>query len=93
MTGVGTVLLQDVPPYVMASGDPARPFGINAEGLKRRGFSADAVQALKRAYRSLYRSGLSLEQARAALAEQAEASPEVRLLADFLAEPSRGLLR
>ena len=93
MTGVGTVLLQDVPPYVMASGDPARPFGINAEGLKRRGFSADAVQALKRAYRSLYRSGLSLEQARAALAEQALASPEVRLLADFLAEPSRGLLR
>jgi UDP-N-acetylglucosamine acyltransferase len=93
MTGVGTVLLQDVPPYVVASGDPSRPFGVNAEGLRRRGFSGDAIQMLKRAYKALYRSGLSLEEARAAIARQAQSSPEVKVLADFLAEPSRGLIR
>ena len=93
MTGVGTVLLQDVPPFVIASGDPARPFGINAEGLKRRGFSPEAIQQLKRAYKTLYRSGLSLEDARHAIAEQAKADPALKVLADFLAEPSRGLIR
>ncbi|MFZ5556848.1 MAG: acyl-ACP--UDP-N-acetylglucosamine O-acyltransferase [Pseudomonadota bacterium] len=93
MTGVGTVLLQDVPPYVIASGDPARPFGINAEGLKRRGFSSASIQVLKRAYKILYRSGLALEEARAAITGQAAATPELKVLADFLAEPSRGLIR
>ena len=58
MTAAGTVVVQDVPPYVMAAGNTATPFGINAEGLKRRGFSPDALLTLKRAYRTLYKSCL-----------------------------------
>jgi UDP-N-acetylglucosamine acyltransferase len=64
MTAVSTVILQDVPPYLMAAGNTATPYGINVEGLKRRGFTADAITALKRAYRTLYKSGLLLEEAK-----------------------------
>ena len=92
-TGMGTYLAQDLPPYVMAAGNGARPYGLNAEGLRRRGFSAEALAALKRAYRTLYRSGLSLEQARSELERQAQGSPEVRLLVEFLATARRGILR
>ena len=93
ITGLGTVLLQDVPPYVKASGNPVHPYGINSEGLRRRGFSADALAALKRAYRTLYRSGLTLEQATADIGAQAAVSPEVRPLVDFLSVPGRGIVR
>ena len=93
MTSVGTVVLQDVPPYVMAAGNTATPFGINAEGLKRRGFSPEALQALKRAYRTLYKSGLMLEEARAKLAEAAREHPEVQPIVDFLAVSTRGIIR
>src|SRR5215213_4220190 len=61
ITGLGTVLLQDVPPYVKASGNPVHPYGLNTEGLRRRGFSTEAIGALKRAYRTLYREGRTLE--------------------------------
>jgi UDP-N-acetylglucosamine acyltransferase len=70
MTGTGTILLHDVPPYVMVSGNPSAPHGLNTEGLRRRGFDADTVAELKRAYRTLYRSELTLQQARERLAEQ-----------------------
>lgn len=70
MTGTGTILLHDVPPYVMVSGHPSAPHGLNTEGLRRRGFDADTVTALKRAYRTLYRSELTLQQARERLDEQ-----------------------
>jgi UDP-N-acetylglucosamine acyltransferase len=93
MTGGGTILFQDLPPYVMAQGIPAAPHGINAEGLRRRGFSADAIAAVKRAYKTLYRSGLSLADARAAIAAEAGAEPALRPLADFLAAAERGILR
>ncbi len=93
MTGVGTVLLQDLPPYVTVSGNPSRPYGINAEGLKRRGYDAGAIAALKRAYKLIYRSGASLEEARRQIAQDAEAQPALSLLADFLASPGRGIVR
>ncbi|MCK6406382.1 MAG: acyl-ACP--UDP-N-acetylglucosamine O-acyltransferase [Rhodocyclaceae bacterium] len=93
MTAVGTVILQDVPPYVMAAGNTASPYGLNAEGLKRRGFSAEALQALKRAYRTLYKSGLMLEEARAKLEEEARMHPEVQRLVEFLAVSKRGIIR
>jgi UDP-N-acetylglucosamine acyltransferase len=64
MTGTGTILLHDVPPYTMVSGNPSAPHGLNTEGLKRRGFEAETVSLLKRAYRTLYRSELTLAQAR-----------------------------
>jgi UDP-N-acetylglucosamine acyltransferase len=92
-TGMGSFLPQDLPPYVTAAGNTARPYGINSEGLKRRGFSAAAISALKSAYRTLYRSGLGLEEARRELEAQAAACPEVRAILDFLQHSTRGILR
>ena len=94
MTAVGTVILQDVPPYVMAAGNSATPYGINAEGLKRRGFSPDALMVLKRAYRTLYKSGLMLDEAKAKLEEDAKMHPaEIQPILDFLAVSKRGIIR
>jgi UDP-N-acetylglucosamine acyltransferase len=92
-TGMGTYLPQDLPPYVTAAGNMARPYGINSEGLKRRGFSPDAIQGLKRAYRTLYRSGLGLEEARRALESQVAACPPVGAILEFLAGSKRGIIR
>ena len=66
-TAMGTFLQQDLPPYVTAAGNTAKAFGINSEGLRRRGFSAETINMIKRAYRILYRSSLSLEDARRSL--------------------------
>lgn len=93
MIAAGTIVLQDVPPYVMAGGATAAPFGLNIEGLRRRGFSSESLQSLKRAYRTLYRSGLTLEEARAKLAEEVQAHPEVQPFLDFLAVSKRGIIR
>ena len=92
-TAIATVLVHDLPPYVMAAGDTAKPYGINAEGLRRRGYSADTLAAIKRAYKTLYKSGLTLDQAKAQLAEQAGACAEIGLLADFLRSSTRGIVR
>ena len=93
MTGAATLLLQDLPPYVTAMGNPAKPYGINSEGLRRRGFSADAIVALKRAYKTLYRSGRSLDQARSEIAGAADFAGELGPLVDFLSVPGRGIVR
>jgi UDP-N-acetylglucosamine acyltransferase len=93
ITGVGSVVLQDVAPYVMAAGQPCRPHGINAEGLRRRGFAPATIAALKRAYRTLYRSALPLAEARRQIAEQAAGLPELRPLAEFIESSRRGLAR
>ena len=90
---MGTVVLQDIPPFVMAAGNTASPFGINVEGLKRRGFSPDALKALKRAYRTLYKSGFMLDEARAKLEEEVRSHPEIQPLLDFLAISRRGIIR
>jgi len=91
--GGGSILLQDVPPYVTVSGYPAVPRGTNNEGLRRRGFSDDDIAAVRRAYKSLYREGLSLEDAKAALTEAAATSPVLAPLVEFLAVPGRGIVR
>jgi len=70
MTGVGSVVLHDIPPFVMASGNTAQAHGLNTEGLRRRGFGPAALSALRRAYKTLYRSGLTLAQAQEALSQQ-----------------------
>ena len=93
MTAMGSALLQDLPPYVMAAGNTAAPHGINSEGLKRRGFSAEAVNAIRRAYKTLYKSGLKLDEARAAIAAEMVAVPELALLEHFLAQAGRGIVR
>lgn len=93
ITGMGAALSQDVPPYVTAAGNPTAPHGINSIGLKRRGFSDAAIMAIKRAYKTLYRSSLSLEQAKAEISEQADKYPELHVLLDFLGRSQRGILR
>jgi UDP-N-acetylglucosamine acyltransferase len=92
-TGIGTHLTQDLPPYVTAAGEEGKPFGLNTNGLKRRGFSAEAMNALKRAYRTLYRSGLSLAEAKSELEKQAAGAPEVRRFLDFINRSERGIVR
>jgi len=93
ITGMGTILLQDLPPYVTASGNPSAPHGINSEGLKRRGFTSAAIMAIKRAYKTLYKSGLSLEEAKDVIQAQSEEHPELDLLVEFLARSERGIVR
>jgi len=92
-TGMGAYLAQDLPPFVTAAGNMAKPYGINSKGLQRRGFSAESIEGLKRAYRTLYRKGLTLEEAKQELETQAVACPPVRELVDFLANCKRGFIR
>ena len=90
----GSIVLRDVPPYVMASGGTsAEPHGVNTEGLRRRGFSASAIESIRRAYKTLYRSGLGFEEAKQSIAEQARGAPELQVMVDFLAESERGVIR
>lgn len=93
MTGAGSVVLADVPPYVMAMGNTAQPHGINAEGLRRRGAGAETINAIRRGYKTLYKSGLTLEEAKRALREQAETTPELRVLVEFLDTTKRSIIR
>jgi len=93
ITAVGSVVFKDIPPYVTAAGYDAKPYGINAEGLKRRGFSADSILQIKRAYKALYRNGLTLEEAKIELAAMQATTPEIGLLTDFLNVSTRGIVR
>jgi UDP-N-acetylglucosamine acyltransferase len=92
--GMGAFVNGDVPPYLMvAQEDYGRPRGINSEGLKRRGFDAERVAAIKRAYRALYMSGANLADAKAQLAALASDSDDVRAFLDFIERSERPLLR
>ena len=93
MVGGGSIVLQDVVPYVTVGGSPIASHGINAEGLRRRGFSDTAIAVLKRAYRALFKSGLTVAEARLELEKLAAEAPEVRLMIDFLDTAKRGILR
>lgn len=92
--GMGVLLTGDVPPFVMVASDAqGRPRSVNSEGLKRRGFDADRIAAIKRAYRTLYVSGTPLAEARAKLAEQAKESPDVAAMLTFIDSGERPLAR
>lgn len=93
MTGAGSVVLADVPPYVTAMGNTAEPHGINSEGLRRRGFSAEVIKSIRRAYKTLYKSGLTLDEAKRALHEQAAACRELVIFVDFLDASKRSIIR
>jgi len=93
ITGIASVIRQDIPPYFTVAGSPAAPHGINSEGLKRRGYSPDALSAIKRAYKTLYKSGLGLNEAQSTIAAEAVNQPELQALADFLAVSGRGIIR
>jgi UDP-N-acetylglucosamine acyltransferase len=91
--GMGCLVNGDVPPFVMVAADYGRPRGINAEGLKRRGFDADRIAAIKRAYRTLYLGNRSQAEARAELAAIAADSKDVAVMLDFIETSERPLVR
>jgi UDP-N-acetylglucosamine acyltransferase len=101
MAGVGSVVLHDIPPYVMVSGNSAEAHGINTEGLKRRGFSQAQIVQLRSAYKTVYKQGLTFEQAKLALSAQVEllqlsepdSAGSVAVLAHFLNDVTRGIVR
>lgn len=92
-TGMGTYLDRDLPPYVRAAGNMAQPYGINSVGLRRRGLTGDSIDAIKRAYKTLYRQGLGLEEAKAELERQVAGAPEVGLFFEFIKASKRGFIR
>jgi UDP-N-acetylglucosamine acyltransferase len=93
ITAVGSVVFKDIPPYVTAAGYDAKPHGINSEGLKRRGFNPESITQIKRAYKALYRNGLSLEEAKIELATMQQDCHEIAMLSDFLTISTRGIVR
>ena len=92
-TQMNSVISKDVPPFLMVAGHMAKPYGLNTEGLKRRGMSSEALSALKSAYKVVYRSAKSLEQAIAELSGPANEHPEVKQFVEFLSSTSRGIVR
>ncbi|HTL91169.1 MAG TPA: acyl-ACP--UDP-N-acetylglucosamine O-acyltransferase, partial [Steroidobacteraceae bacterium] len=91
--GGGAILSRDVPPYVMVAGNPAVPHGVNAEGLRRRGFSDEQIRHIREAYRLLYRSDLKLADALARLTPLAEQHPEIHRFVEFIHGSTRSLVR
>ncbi len=92
-TAMGSVIPKDVPPYTLVSGHMAKPFGLNTEGLKRRGFSPDTLKILRRAYKLLYKSGLPQQEALVQIKALALDLPELLHLHDFIASSKRGIVR
>ncbi|MDH5633673.1 MAG: acyl-ACP--UDP-N-acetylglucosamine O-acyltransferase [Gammaproteobacteria bacterium] len=93
MTGIATISFKDIPPYLMVSGNTAQPFGLNTRGLKRRGFTEDDIKALKTAYKTLYRSGLTQDKALGELADLADKYPDVGHFVEFIKKTERGIIR
>jgi UDP-N-acetylglucosamine acyltransferase len=93
ITGGCSKIVQDVPPFMIADGNPAEVRGINRVGLERMGFSPDSLKLLKEAYRILYRSALNLHQAVERLQAELPDTPELLRLVDFLNSSSRGVIR
>lgn len=92
-TSMGSIVNRDVPPYVTVAGNFAEPKGINSEGLKRRGYDSDRIMSIRRAYKTLYKSGLPLAEAREQLAAAARSAPDVGLLLEFIDRSERSLIR
>ncbi|MCR6651125.1 MAG: acyl-ACP--UDP-N-acetylglucosamine O-acyltransferase [Cellvibrionaceae bacterium] len=92
-TGMGTAVGKDIPAFMMVAGAPAAARNINLEGLKRRGFSKDDLTALTQAYKTLYRRGLTVEEALAELREQAASNTHVQTLIDSITASTRGIVR
>lgn len=93
MTGIATITFKDIPPYLLVNGNTAKPYGLNLRGLKRRGFSDAAIDALRSAYKTLYRSGMRLESALDELAGLSAQFPEVEHFTTFIRQSERGIIR
>jgi UDP-N-acetylglucosamine acyltransferase len=92
-SGMGSAISKDVPPFVMVNGNPAAPHGLNNEGLKRRNFSKETQQAVRDAYKLIYRAGFTLEEAKVQLREMARFDPEVAKMLAFIEASTRGIIR
>jgi UDP-N-acetylglucosamine acyltransferase len=90
---MGTAIGKDVPAFVTVFGNPAEARSMNFEGMRRRGFSSEAIAALRKAYKLVYRQGLTVEQALTELAESAVEFPEVAIFRDSIQASTRGITR
>ncbi|GHE85409.1 acyl-ACP--UDP-N-acetylglucosamine O-acyltransferase [Thalassotalea profundi] len=88
-----SLVVKDVPPYIMASGDGAKPFGLNSEGLKRRGFNGEVISSIKKAYRILYRQKLTIDEALDKINNELPESSELQVFIDFIKSSNRGIIR
>lgn len=93
MVGGCSGVAQDIPPFVIAQGNHATPFGVNAIGLKRRGFDKDQMQAIRNAYKILYRSEKTLDEAKIEIEVLAQEQPVVQPFLDFFSRSTRGVIR
>lgn len=92
-SAMGSAISRDVPPYVMVGGRPTQPHGINSVGLERKGFSKESIRNVKRAYKLLYKSGLTLKEAVAEIGKLAQDAPETRIMIDFIDQSTRSIIR
>ncbi|MGK0170687.1 MAG: UDP-N-acetylglucosamine acyltransferase [Gammaproteobacteria bacterium] len=92
-TAMGTVVFKDIPPFVTASGNTASPHGINTEGLRRAGLSQEAIMDLRRAYKVLYKKGLTVERAKEELQGDYEGKADIEALVEFVTSSARGIIR
>jgi UDP-N-acetylglucosamine acyltransferase len=90
--GGGYRVVQDLPPYILATGEPLRYAGVNSVGLRRRGFSAESRKLIKRAYKHIYQSKLNVTQAIEAIKHDIELTPEIQNIVSFVENSSRGLI-
>jgi UDP-N-acetylglucosamine acyltransferase len=93
MVGISAVVVKDVPPYMMAAGNTAKPYGLNTRGLRRHGMSTETIEALRRAYRIVYKSGLRVDEAVQQLLQMKAQFPEIGHLAEFVQQSDRGIIR
>lgn len=92
-SAISSVIVKDVPPYVLVSGNSAKPTGLNREGLKRHGFDSNTINLLRKAYKAVYRDGLILKDALAVLSDLSTESDKVELMRSFIAASQRGIVR
>ncbi|MCI0655221.1 MAG: acyl-ACP--UDP-N-acetylglucosamine O-acyltransferase [Methylococcaceae bacterium] len=92
-SAMGSTISRDVPPYVMVGGRPTKPFGINSVGLERKGFSPETIREIRRAYKTLYKAGLRLEEATQVLETMTADTPEIACMVEFVQKSGRGILR
>jgi len=92
-TSFASMVQKDIPPFVTVSGHWAKPYGLNTEGMKRRGIPKETSEALRRAYKIIYRSGLRVEEALEELAPMAQQFPEIQAMVNFIGQSQRGIVR
>jgi UDP-N-acetylglucosamine acyltransferase len=90
---LGSTVKRDIPPYVLTDGNPAKPYGINSEGLRRRGFSDESIVKIKQAYKIIYKKKMKLSDAVATISEMAAECPELGIMVAFFSGRDRSIVR